>query len=63
MHGEVCRVAPDATAFELRKAGAAHLVFWVQWKDPEDAMTCLGGTIKLLNSCKSILMDGFMRII
>ena len=33
MHGEVCHVAPDATAFELRKPGAIHLAFGVEWKD------------------------------
>jgi FAD/FMN-containing dehydrogenase len=41
MHGEVCRVLPDATAFELRKAGALHLVFWVIWKDAEDTSSCM----------------------
>jgi FAD/FMN-containing dehydrogenase len=41
MHGEVCRVAPDATAFDLRKAGAVHVVFWVQWKDPANAAACI----------------------
>lgn len=41
MHGEVCRIAPDATAFGLRKAGAVHLAFWVQWKDPSNASACL----------------------
>jgi FAD/FMN-containing dehydrogenase len=41
MHGEVCRVAPDATAFELRKADAVHLGFYVQWKDPASASACM----------------------
>ena len=27
VHGRVCRVAPDATAFGLRKAGAIHMTF------------------------------------
>lgn len=33
MHGMVCRVAPDSTAFELRKPGALHV--WVSsgWED------------------------------
>ncbi len=33
MHGMVCRIAPDATAFELRKPGALHV--WVSsgWGD------------------------------
>ncbi len=41
MHGEVCQVLPDATAFELRKAGALHLVFWVAWQDAEDTSSCM----------------------
>jgi FAD/FMN-containing dehydrogenase len=41
MHGEVCRVLPDATAFELRKHGAAHLAFWVTWHDSSDTTACL----------------------
>lgn len=40
MHGAVCRVAPDATAFELREAGAVHLAFGAEWKDPKDTVTC-----------------------
>lgn len=41
VHGEVCRVAPEATAFNLRKQGGVNLVFWVQWKDAADAEACL----------------------
>jgi FAD/FMN-containing dehydrogenase len=41
MHGEVCRVLPHATAFELRKPGAAHLAFWVTWQDSSDTTACL----------------------
>lgn len=41
MHGEVCRVLSDSTAFELRKAGALHLVFWVTWQDAEDTSSCM----------------------
>lgn len=40
MHGQVCRVSPDATAFELRNADAVHLVFWVQWKDAVNTSAC-----------------------
>ncbi len=40
MHGEVCRVPRDATAFELREAGAVHLAFGAEWKDPKDTVTC-----------------------
>ncbi|CAN5596900.1 FAD-binding oxidoreductase [soil metagenome] len=41
MHGEVCRVLPDSTAFELRKPGAIHLAFWVTWQDSADTSACL----------------------
>ena len=41
MHGQVCRVAPEATAFGLRKTGAVHLSFWVQWKDQAQASACM----------------------
>ena len=41
MHGEVCRVRPDATAFELRKPGAAHLAFAVNWQDAAATAACL----------------------
>jgi len=41
MHGQVCRVAPDATAFELRKPGAIHLAFGVGWREPKDTPACL----------------------
>ena len=41
MHGEVCRILPDVTAFELRKPGAAHLAFWVNWQHTTDTAACL----------------------
>ena len=41
MHGEVCRILPDATAFELRKPGGVHLAFVVTWQDSADAVACL----------------------
>ncbi len=34
MHGAVCRVAPDSTAFELRKPGALHVWISTSWNDP-----------------------------
>ncbi len=40
MHGEVCRVAPDSTAFELRTPGAVHLAFGMEWDEPERAKAC-----------------------
>lgn len=41
MHGQVCRVAPDATAFGLRKAGGVTLGLWVQWKESAQAQVCM----------------------
>lgn len=35
MHGAVCRVAPDATAFELRAPGALHVWIATGWHDPK----------------------------
>jgi FAD/FMN-containing dehydrogenase len=46
MHGQVCRVAPDATAFELRRAAAVHLGFWVQWKDQAKTSACMAWSDK-----------------
>jgi len=34
MHGAVCRVAPDSTAFELRRPGALHVWISSRWSDP-----------------------------
>lgn len=34
VHGEVCRVAPDSTAFELRTPGAFHIPIFSGWDDP-----------------------------
>ena len=41
MHGEVCRVLPTTTAFELRQLNAVHLAFWVTWQDPVDTSACM----------------------
>jgi len=41
VHGQVCRVAPDATAFGLRKAGAIHMSFWVPWKEEAQSTACV----------------------
>lgn len=35
MHGAVCRIAPDATAFELRAQGALHVWIATGWHDPK----------------------------
>jgi hypothetical protein len=47
MHGEVCRVAPDATAFELRKAGAADLAYLIGWNDSKNESACMSWINKL----------------
>jgi FAD/FMN-containing dehydrogenase len=33
MHGQVCRVAPDATAFPLRQLGGVHIRISLDWND------------------------------
>ncbi|MEW6302024.1 MAG: FAD-binding oxidoreductase [Verrucomicrobiota bacterium] len=35
MHGQVCRVAPGATAFPLREAGGLNVRLAYTWSDPE----------------------------
>lgn len=37
MHGEVCRTAPDATAFNLRTPGALHVWVAAAWNNGSDA--------------------------
>lgn len=49
MHGEVCRIATDATAFVHRTVGALHLVFWIEWKDPANAAACISWNDKTFN--------------
>ncbi|AMY07645.1 6-hydroxy-D-nicotine oxidase [Luteitalea pratensis] len=34
MHGELCRVASDSTAFPLRQSGGVHIRFGADWNDP-----------------------------
>src|SRR5262249_34081873 len=34
MHGEVCRVKPDSTAFPLRQSGGIHIRIGFDWDDP-----------------------------
>jgi len=48
VHGQVCRVAPDATAFGLRKAGAIHMTFWVVWKEKAQASACMAWSKSML---------------
>jgi hypothetical protein len=51
MHGEVCRVPPDSTAFELRVPGALHVWISSGWDDPAataTSMTWAEDTWKLL---------------
>ena len=37
MHGQVCRVAPDATAFPLRQSGGVHVRIGMDWNDAAKA--------------------------
>src|SRR5229473_7922941 len=37
MHGEVCRVKPDSTAFPLRQSGGIHIRIGFDWEDPAKA--------------------------
>ena len=51
VHGEVCRVKPDSTAFELRVPAAVHVAFGAGWDAPERSAACaawLDDTWKLL---------------
>jgi Berberine and berberine like len=41
MHGQVCRIPSDATAFQLRKSAAVHVGFWTAWRNPTDADNCM----------------------
>ena len=34
MHGQVCRVSPDSTAFPHRQSGGVHVRFGLDWNDP-----------------------------
>ena len=52
MHGAVCRVAPESTAFELRKPGALHVWIGGAWNTPPAAapsMAWVEETWKLLH--------------
>jgi FAD/FMN-containing dehydrogenase len=51
MHGEVCRVRPDATAFPLRRPGGVLVRINVDWSDPAAArrlMPWIDETCRLL---------------
>ena len=41
VHGEVCRVSLDSTAFELRASGGLHMWIMSTWDDPEAARTLM----------------------
>jgi len=41
MHGEVCRVKPDSTAFPLRQSGGIHIRISLDWKDSGEARRCM----------------------
>lgn len=42
MHGAVCRIAPDATAFELRSPGGLHVWISTDWNDPSVTSAIVG---------------------
>jgi FAD/FMN-containing dehydrogenase len=44
VHGEVCRVAPGSTAFELRAPGAFHIPIFAAWDDPAAAAAAMTWT-------------------
>jgi FAD/FMN-containing dehydrogenase len=41
MHGAVCRIAPEATAFELRSPGALHVWVVSGWTEPRAAVRAM----------------------
>ncbi len=41
MHGELCRVSPDSTAFPLRTSGGVHIRFGLDWNDPVAAQSLM----------------------
>ncbi len=41
MHGAVCKVPPNAMAFDLRQAGALHVWIPVSWSDPGAAQAAM----------------------
>jgi hypothetical protein len=41
MHGQVCRVPGDSTAFQLRQPDSVHVSFSTHWKDPLDGPACI----------------------
>jgi hypothetical protein len=63
MHGEVCRVAPDTTAFDLRKEGAIDILFKIGWDDPKKASSCMSWLNKTFEVLQPIPADVFMLII
>jgi hypothetical protein len=44
MHGEVCRVKPDATAFPLRQSGGIHIRIGMGWNDSAEAQRLMTWT-------------------
>lgn len=53
MHGAVTRVASDATAFQLRNAGAAHIASMSTWNNPSDADVCLDWHMKTFQALQN----------
>ena len=50
MHGAVCRVAPDSTAFELRRPGALHVWISTVWNDPSVTAAIVGWSEETWNA-------------
>ena len=52
MHGEVCRVSPDATAFPHRLAHSVHLRVACQWSDPTESAARFAWTDEWRRLCR-----------
>lgn len=58
MHGAVCRVAPDATAFELRTPGAVHVWIAPGWNAEADEPRFMKWTTDTWNALHPPYSDG-----
>jgi FAD/FMN-containing dehydrogenase len=50
MHGAVCRVPPESTAFELRKSGGSHLATSTAWSDESQTAACMEWHAKMFDA-------------
>lgn len=53
MHGEVCRVAPTSTAFNLREPDALHVAFGASWNEPQCSAACTAWLDETWNQLQS----------